>query len=121
MTCIHCDPGVDCAHDRADDVWLTSADLRGGLTDLVRVHETDVALGAGRMCGYGHPLRGSASAHGEWWCHPSCDCHPDCYRVATASMSGTLAPEQPDHAPALTRDGFSEALRALGRDGGEHV
>ena len=26
--CIHCDPGVDCAHDRAGDVWLTPADLR---------------------------------------------------------------------------------------------
>lgn len=36
MTCIHCDPGVDCAHDRADDVWLTSADLRGGLTPTDR-------------------------------------------------------------------------------------
>lgn len=32
-----------------------------------------------------------------------------------------LAPDEPepDHAPALTRDGFTEALRALGRDGGE--
>ena len=27
--------------------------------------------------------------------------------------------EQPTHAPALTPYGFSEALRALGRDGGE--
>lgn len=71
MTCIHCDPGVDCAHDRADDVWLTSADLR------------------------------KASD------------------APTASKSGPLAPEQPDHAPALTPDGFTEALRALGRDGGE--
>lgn len=32
-----------------------------------------------------------------------------------------LAPDEPEdaHAPALTRDGFTEALRALGRDGGE--
>ena len=32
-----------------------------------------------------------------------------------------LAPDeaQDAHGPALTRDGFSEALRALGRDGGE--
>lgn len=113
--CIHCDTGVDCAHDRETDTWLVPS----GLTNLIRVHDTDVALGAGRMCGYGHPLRGYASAHGEWWCHPSCDCHPDCYRVATASMSGPLAPEPPSHAPTLTRDGFTEALRALGRDGGE--
>ena len=44
-------------------------------------------------------------------------------RPPAATMSGPLAPEQPTdvHAPALTRDGFSEALRALGRDGGEHV
>ena len=115
--CKHC-PGVeDCAHDRETDTWVVSS----GLTDLVRVHDIDVTLGAGRMCGYGHPLRGSASAHGDWWCHPSCDCHPDCYRVATASKSGPLAPDQPEdaHGPALTRDGFSEALRALGRDGGE--
>ena len=42
-------------------------------------------------------------------------------RPPTASMSGPLAPKQPEnvHAPALTRDGFTEALRALGRDGGE--
>lgn len=68
--CIHCDPGVDCAHDRAGDVWLTPADLR---------------------------------------------------RPAAASVSGTLAPDQPEdaHGPALTRDGFTEALRVLGRDGGE--
>ena len=32
-----------------------------------------------------------------------------------------LTPEQPEdaHGPALTRDGFTGALRALGRDGGE--
>lgn len=68
--CKHC-PGVDdCAHDRAEDVWLTPADLT---------------------------------------------------RPAEASMSGPLAPDRPEptHGPALTRDGFTEALRALGRDGGE--
>lgn len=70
--CIHCDPGVDCAHDRADDVWLTSADLRGGLasTESAR-HATE-----------------------------------------------TRREPEPVHAPALTPDGFTEALRALGRDGG---
>lgn len=73
--CIHCTPGVDCAHDRSDDVWLTGADLR------------------------------KASD------------------APTAPVSAPLAPKQPEsvHAPALTPHGFSEALRALGRDGGEHV
>lgn len=68
--CIHCDPGVDCAHDRAEDVWVTPVDLR---------------------------------------------------RPAPASTSGPLAPDQHEnvHAPTLTRGGFSERLRALGRDGGE--
>lgn len=69
--CIHCTPGVDCAHDRSDDVWLTGADLR------------------------------KASD------------------APTEPVSGPLAPEPPTHAPALTPHGFSEALRALGRDGGE--
>lgn len=40
-------------------------------------------------------------------------------RPPAASMSGPLAPEPTSHAPALTRDGFTGALRALGRDGGE--
>ena len=34
------------------------------------------------------------------------------------SKGAPLAPADV-HAPALTRDGFTEALRALGRDGGE--
>ena len=112
--CIHCDPGVDCAHDRETDTWVVPS----GLTDLIRVHDIDVTLGAGRMCGYGHPLRGSASAHGDWWCHPSCDCHPDCYRVATATVSGPLAPADDPQAPGdpSARESASEAV--LRRDGG---
>lgn len=45
----------------------------------------------------------------------------DLRRPAPASMSGPLAPEQPEdvHGPALTPAAFSERLRALGRDGGE--
>ena len=110
--CDHgCKVGVDCAHDREQDTWLT------GITDLVRTHDSDVKLGAGRMCGNGHPLRGSASADGEWWCHPSCNCHPDCYVHATTSRKAPVSDAQPEpvHAPALTVDGFTEALR---RDGG---
>ena len=69
--CIHCTPGVDCAHDRETDTWIVPS----GLTS------TDSA------------------------------------RPATE----TRRQPEPVHAPTLTTAGFTEALRALGRDGGEHV
>ena len=43
------------------------------------------------------------------------------FRPPAAAVSAPLAPEPAEnvHAPALTIDGFTAALRALGRDGGE--
>ena len=46
------------------------------------------------------------------------------FQAATSTDSARPATEtrrepEPVHAPALTRDGFTAALRALGRDGGE--
>lgn len=63
--CIHCDPGVDCAHDRETDTWPPPPKDRPRPATETR-RETD-------------------------------DAYP----------------------PALTVFGFTAALRALGRDGGE--
>ena len=53
--------------------------------------------------------------------------NPRFQEAATSTLggrAGTETPREPEnvHAPALTPDGFTAALRALGRDGGEsHV
>lgn len=56
----------------------------------------------------------SSDDYGSAWRNPR-------FQPPTAAVSAPLAPEhvESDHAPALTTDGFTAALRALGRDGGE--
>lgn len=54
-------------------------------------HRTDLTLGEGKTCARcGWKARGAAQIGEDTYCHPSCSCHPDCYRFAVIRNSGNL-------------------------------
>ena len=61
--------------------------------------------------------------YGQAWRNPAFRSPGDGVTSTDSARPATQTRREPEnvHGPALTRDGFTGALRALGRDGGEHV